>query len=308
MAQEFYTLEEAAAKLGRSLDDVREMARNPREIRSFRDGSSFKFRKQDIDEMARKWSLLSDPDMSSGDSIHGDDANILSSDDMPVVIDEGALSGLGLGSSKKVSGPGSSGAFQPGSSRKGGPGSSSTGLGSGKGGPGSDLKLAFQDDDVHSGKIGAKPADSDVKLAFDDGSGLTGVLSQGATPRVTPDELEATAHIDVSALGPGSGKSGPGSGKRGLESTAAFDLGPGSGKDSGKNLAGPGSGKGGDDLDFNFDDDAGSGLKLASDKSDSDFDLAGFDTGAAEKAKGPAKHAGLDKAMDLDDSDTFALA
>src|SRR5262245_13796514 len=156
MAQEYYSLEEAAAKLGLPAEELREMAKKGRDVRAFRDGANWKFRGSDIDEMARKRSLISDPDLGSGDSIHGDDDSILSADDMPALIDEGALSGLGLGSSSRGSGSGS-GSNKPGSgtglgSGAKGPGSGSgvKGPGSGVKGPGSDIQLAFDDDVLFS--------------------------------------------------------------------------------------------------------------------------------------------------------------
>jgi len=246
MAQEYYSLEEAAQKLGLPADELREMAKKGRDIRAFRDGANWKFRGSDIEEMARKRSLISDPDLGSGDSIHGDDDSILSADDMPALIDEGALSGLGLGSSLKGQGSGSGSKKGPGSA----PGSG-LGLGSGAGkdagsgvkGPGSDIQLAF-DDDVLFGTPGSSknPSDSDVKLAIDESTGLSGILSSGPKSGLKP----------TSDAGPKSGpKSGapktpggprtPASGiKKGdLDATAAMNI---------------------DALDYNFDD-SGSPIK-----------------------------------------------
>ena len=112
MAQEYYSLEDAAQKLRLPVDELREMAKKGRDIRAFKDGANWKFRGADIEELARKRSLISDPDLGSGDSIHGDDDSILSADDMPALIDEGALSGLGLGSSS-LRGKGSGGPTIP---------------------------------------------------------------------------------------------------------------------------------------------------------------------------------------------------
>src|SRR5262245_53402599 len=160
MAQEYYSLEEAAAKLGLPADELREMAKKGRDVRAFRDGANWKFRGSDIEELARRRSLISDPDLGSGDSIHGDDDSILSADDMPALIDEGALSGLGLGSSSRGSGgsggSGSGSKKGPGSASGSGSGSGVKGPGSGVKGPGSDIQLAFDDDVLFSGPSSGK--------------------------------------------------------------------------------------------------------------------------------------------------------
>ena len=48
---EYYSLEEAARRLGKSEDQIREMVTNG-ELRAFRDAGSFKFRKADVDALA----------------------------------------------------------------------------------------------------------------------------------------------------------------------------------------------------------------------------------------------------------------
>lgn len=59
MAQSYYTLEQAAEILGKSTDDLRQMARRG-EIRSFADGGSWKFRTQDIDDLKQTEDLLAE--------------------------------------------------------------------------------------------------------------------------------------------------------------------------------------------------------------------------------------------------------
>lgn len=270
MAQEYYSLEEAAAKLGLPADELREMAKKGRDIRAFRDGANWKFRGSDIDEMARKRSLISDPDLGSGDSIHGDDDSILSADDMPALIDEGALSGLGLGSSLKGQGSGSK--KGPGSGIGSGLGSGIKGPGSGVKGPGSDIQLAFDDDVLFGGPPSSKnPSDSDVRLAVDENTGLSGILSSGpksgglkGTPGTggSKSDLERTSAMKGPKT-PGGPKT-PLSGvkKPDLEATSAMNI---------------------DDLDYNFDDseigiqldDSGSATKQKtgdSKRKPSDFD------------------------------------
>jgi hypothetical protein len=65
MAQ-FYTLEEAARVLGMSPEELKGKAQH-REIRAFMDSGSWRFRVADIDELARRRGLGSDPDLSLSD-------------------------------------------------------------------------------------------------------------------------------------------------------------------------------------------------------------------------------------------------
>jgi excisionase family DNA binding protein len=65
MAQ-FYTLEEAARVLGMAPEELRGKAQ-AREVRAFMDGGSWRFRSADIDELARRRGLGSDPDLSLSD-------------------------------------------------------------------------------------------------------------------------------------------------------------------------------------------------------------------------------------------------
>ena len=65
MAQ-FYTLEEAARVLGMDPEELTSKAQH-REIRAFMDSGSWRFRVADIDELARRRGLGSDPDFSLSD-------------------------------------------------------------------------------------------------------------------------------------------------------------------------------------------------------------------------------------------------
>ena len=65
MAQ-FYTLEEAARVLGMDADQLKIKAQR-REVRAFLDSGSWRFRVSDIDEMARRTGMGSDPDLSLSD-------------------------------------------------------------------------------------------------------------------------------------------------------------------------------------------------------------------------------------------------
>src|SRR4249920_427922 len=63
---QFYTLEEAARVLGMSNDELKLKAQH-REIRAFMDSGSWRFRVADVDELARRRGLGSDPDFSLSD-------------------------------------------------------------------------------------------------------------------------------------------------------------------------------------------------------------------------------------------------
>jgi hypothetical protein len=65
MAQ-FYTLEEAARVLGMGPEDLKLKAQH-REVRAFMDGGTWQFRVADIDELARRRGLGSDPELSLSD-------------------------------------------------------------------------------------------------------------------------------------------------------------------------------------------------------------------------------------------------
>src|SRR4051812_14920172 len=65
MAQ-FYTLEEAARVLGMSPEDLKQKAQH-REVRAFMDSGSWQFRVADVDELARRRGLGSDPELSLSD-------------------------------------------------------------------------------------------------------------------------------------------------------------------------------------------------------------------------------------------------
>jgi excisionase family DNA binding protein len=285
MAQEYYSVEEAARKLGLPVDEVREMAKNPRDIRAFRDGSDWKFRAQDIDELARKRSLISDPDLGSGDSIHGDDSSILSADDMPVVIDEGALSGLGLGSSGKLSGSKSGSGSGP---KFGSQPDSGTSISSSKKNGGSDPRLAFNDDDdvlFADNPVGGSPSDSDVKLSLDENTGFSGVLSSSKPKNQGPKTPAAPDLSVTSELG---GPRTPVQKSKDLEATAAMNL---------------------DDMSFS---DSDVGIDLSS-SAGSSFDLGTSDPPKGSKNKSPKKDdfdeikLGSSGELRLADSDEYRL-
>jgi excisionase family DNA binding protein len=67
MPQQYYTLEQAAHILRIGTEQLKEMARK-KEIRAFQDRSGWRFRSQEIDEMARERGLGSDPELPLGEA------------------------------------------------------------------------------------------------------------------------------------------------------------------------------------------------------------------------------------------------
>jgi excisionase family DNA binding protein len=67
MVQGYYTLDEAARILGMDPEKLNQMAQK-REIRAFADRGTWRFRTQDVDEMARRLGLGSSPDLQLGEA------------------------------------------------------------------------------------------------------------------------------------------------------------------------------------------------------------------------------------------------
>ncbi len=89
MAQ-FYTLEEAARVLGLDPEDLKTKAQS-REIRAFLDGGSWRFRVADVDELARRRGLGSDPELPISD------LEVPAHPTAPVSDDDAGLSEFQLG-------------------------------------------------------------------------------------------------------------------------------------------------------------------------------------------------------------------
>ncbi|HZV04133.1 MAG TPA: helix-turn-helix domain-containing protein [Gemmataceae bacterium] len=68
--QQYYTLEQAAQILRINPDQLKEMARK-KEIRAFQDRSGWRFRAQEIDELARSKGYGSDPELPLGEAAKG---------------------------------------------------------------------------------------------------------------------------------------------------------------------------------------------------------------------------------------------
>lgn len=67
MVQGFYSLDEAARVLGVAPDELNQMAQR-REIRAFADRGTWRFRTQDVEELARRRGAGSNPDLQLGDA------------------------------------------------------------------------------------------------------------------------------------------------------------------------------------------------------------------------------------------------
>lgn len=65
--QQYFTLEEAAKKLNMSPDELREMAKS-KKIRAFQDRGSWRFRTQDVEELARSRGADSGPELKVGEA------------------------------------------------------------------------------------------------------------------------------------------------------------------------------------------------------------------------------------------------
>src|SRR5437016_9292486 len=66
MVQGYYTLQEAAQVLGMPPDELKQMAQR-NQIRSFQDRGTWRFRVQDIQELARQRGAASDMDLDLGE-------------------------------------------------------------------------------------------------------------------------------------------------------------------------------------------------------------------------------------------------
>ena len=157
MAQQYYSFEEAARALGISTDELNRL-REKGQIRAFADRGTWKFRKLDIDEAARKRGLGSDPEISMTSSgLHEAPADVSGSGSSSGASDSGDQILL---SEQELGG--------------GDPDTSSTIIGmtpTGRTASDSDVRLVADlgdkpgsDSDVKVIADGAAPSDSDVKL------------------------------------------------------------------------------------------------------------------------------------------------
>ena len=194
MAQ-FYTLEEAARVLGMNPEDLKVKAQQ-REVRAFMDSGSWRFRVADIDELARRRGLGSDPDLSLSDfeqdSVTGSDFD-LSEFQLGVTKDGSGIAKSPTTSPSPLSGSGTGQQDILADDMKVPPdpltSSSSTIIGmepSGKHPSDSDVRL------VPEVGIGRAASDSDVRLASGPFAKGTGIGSSSSDSDVTfAPELKA---------------------------------------------------------------------------------------------------------------------
>jgi excisionase family DNA binding protein len=212
MPQDFYSLEEAAKRLGLSREKLTEMA-NKREVRAFMDRGTMRFRRGEVEELARQRGLGSDVELQLGDS---------SVEQQPAAKAGGQKEDVfpfqvgaeNTGEETEI--------FAPPPSNKSAPGSDS------------DVRLVPQGSDVEltMEKPSAKPpssaklkhgkpsdsgsrlvpdSDSDVKLVDDQGSDvdLGGELKPKSDSDVRLDQPGAMPDSGVRLVDGGSSKSGP---------------------------------------------------------------------------------------------------
>lgn len=214
MAQ-FYTLEEAARVLGMDPEELKGKAQH-REIRAFMDSGSWRFRVADVDELARRRGLGSDPDFSLSDPELSLSKLDIESPHPVSESEELNLSEFQLGAARPDLGQPSREVAAHGSdpekdvvvddlSLPAGGNSSSTILGMGHGGKlpsDSDVRLApieakdASDSDVRlAPHIPKAPSDSDVTLVSDDASVLDFPSKPGDTAVRQSPMLGSSAEV-----------------------------------------------------------------------------------------------------------------
>jgi excisionase family DNA binding protein len=214
MVQGFYTLEEAARYLGVAEEELNQMAQK-REIRAFADRGTWRFRTQDVEELARRRGKGSNPDLQLGEGARPapaaapEDSSVftfsLGADDEEVKFGEEKT----REGPSSVHGPGS------GSGKSAGPKSPSP-----KPGSDSDVRLVSEGSDVNfkiasdsaiktvgetgskSGKKGGK-SDSDVKIVPDQGPGDS-VVPIGGPPAKSGTDSDIRLEGDSGSLRPDS--------------------------------------------------------------------------------------------------------
>jgi excisionase family DNA binding protein len=158
MVQGYYTLEESAEILGMSADELKQLARKG-EIRSFQDRGTWRFRIQDIQEMARRSGKGSDPELPLGEALKPKPTDSPAPRSPSPKKKSDDVFGFSLGEDSAAD-VGSDFHLKPGSSKKTGSGKKLVEAGSD-----SDVRLVADGSDV-SFQV---PADSDVKVVEDEG-------------------------------------------------------------------------------------------------------------------------------------------
>jgi hypothetical protein len=162
MAQAYYTLDEAARMLVMNADELKQMARKG-QIRSFQDRGTWRFRVQDIQELARQRGMGSDPELVPGDvpaprpadsPAHRTPSRSRDAEVFDFSLDLDA-DHVGVGH-ENLGGPPGSGKRSD--SKRGGPRSPAP-----KAGSDSDVRLVPE----HGGPLPATGSESDVRLVQD---------------------------------------------------------------------------------------------------------------------------------------------
>jgi excisionase family DNA binding protein len=226
MAQEYLTLEEAARKLGLPTEELTQM-RERKEIRGFADRGTWRFRAQDIEELARRRGLGSNPDLPLADVPKPHDSP---APRKAVPKDEGSITfPLGGDSDQVEIGRDMMHTPTPSSRSHGSRSSSGSGSRSPSPKPGSDsdvrlvadgsdvgFQIASDSDvkleDVPSGLKTPKPkkrppgasSDSDVKIVADS-SGEIDISSKSPKPKKPSD---SDVRLEQSVPGPAARKGG----------------------------------------------------------------------------------------------------
>ena len=225
---QYYTLQEAAAKLKVTIDQLKEMAKHG-ELRAFQDRGNMRFRAQEVEELARLRGLGSDPDLPLSDAAGGPKSSPrAAAPAAPAATPDAGVFDFSLGNDDSdevplgqdlVAGPGST----PSRGRKspaphaGGPKTP----GSRSGGPKSPPPASV-DSDV---RLVSEGSDLDVRI--EEGGSKSGARSgppksgpqAGAQPdsgvRIVPLDQGSDSDVKMVPDGPASGgpKSGPRSGK-----------------------------------------------------------------------------------------------
>ncbi|HEV8059058.1 MAG TPA: helix-turn-helix domain-containing protein [Gemmataceae bacterium] len=256
MVQGYYSLEEAAKILGMGADELSQLAQK-REVRAFADRGTWRFRTQDVEELARRRGQGSSPDLPIIDAPGKAPADIFNfplsgeSDQVEIgqemLTDSPSSARKGTGSKARTPTPkagsdsdvrlvaeGGGVSFRLSDSKVTGPGSGArVGPGSGpKAGPGSGPKSGPR-------KAGSKPAsDSDVKIVGDasedvalggkpsrTGSDSDVRLDLRSAKAKGPDDSFLTEEIDLDAEIKKAEKAGSGDKHRPTPSgTAPFEL------------------------------------------------------------------------------------
>jgi excisionase family DNA binding protein len=183
MPQQYYTLEQAAQILHIGPEQLKEMARK-KEIRAFQDRSGWRFRSQEIDEMARERGYGSDPELPLGEAAKkpGDSGG---NDVFNFSLDPGESSEVPLG---KEPAPSRSGSRKTGSS-KSPPKASSD----------SDVRLVLDGNDIDPGSSKASSSRAPVSPAPKVGSSKSRIapVKDDSGVRIVPLDQPSDSDVKI---------------------------------------------------------------------------------------------------------------